>query len=146
MEAMGAGAASFGEDGTRLQCQWPTEIKYLQDSFRKFYLKERNGRQLTWLGFAGSADIRCAFPKIPGKEGGPLGKDRRYELNVTTYGMIILLLFNDIQPGEYLTFEEIHQRTAIPVQDLIRHLTILSVIPKVRVLKKEPNTKQVKQI
>ena len=144
MEAMGGGAASFGEDGTRLQCQWPPEIKYLQDSFTKFYLKERNGRQLSWLGFAGTADIRCTFPKVTGKDGGPLGKERRYELTVSTYGMIVLLLFNDLAPGEYLTFEEIQQQTLIPPPDLTRLLTILSVIPKARVLTKEPNTKQVK--
>jgi cullin 3 len=127
-----------------MQCQWPPEIKYLQESFTKYYLKERNGRQLTWLGFAGSADIRCIFPKIPGKEGGPLGKERRHELTVPTYGMIVLLIFNDLPTGQYLTFEEIQQRTQIAPLELSRILTVLAVIPKARVLSKEPNTKQVK--
>lgn len=144
METMGGSSATFGEDGTRMQCQWPPEIKYLQESFTKYYLKERNGRQLTWLGFVGNADIRCTFPKIPGKEGGPLGKERRHELTVSTYGMIVLLLFNDLPAGQYLTFEEIQQRTYITPLELSRVLTVLAVIPKSRVLTKEPNTKQVK--
>jgi cullin 3 len=144
MEAMGGGPTSFGEDGTRLQCTWPAEIRVLQESFRKFYLKERNGRQLSWLGFAGTADIRSNFPKVPGKEGGILGKERRYELNVSTYGMIVLLLFNDLAEGEYLSFEDIQQQTSIPIPDLTKLLVSLSVLPKARVLSKEPNTKQVK--
>jgi cullin 3 len=143
MESMGGGSATFGEDGSRLQCQWPQEIKSLQESFTKYYLKERNGRQLTWLGFAGTADIRCTFPKVPGKEGGPLGKERRHELTVPTYGMIVLLLFNDLPPGHYLTFEEIQQRTNISSTELRKILIVLAVIPKARVLIKEPAGKQV---
>jgi cullin 3 len=143
MESMGGGSAIFGEDGSRLQCQWPQEIKSLQESFTKYYLKERNGRQLTWLGFAGTADIRCTFPKVPGREVGPLGKERRYEITVPTYGMIVLLLFNDLAPGQYLTFEEIQQRTHISSAELRKILIVLAIIPKARVLTKEPNGKQV---
>jgi cullin 3 len=144
MEAMGGSAASYDGDGNRQHCNWPPEVKLLQDSFTKFYLKERNGRQLRWLGFAGTADIRCTFPKIPGKEGTPLGKERRHELTVSTYGMIVLMLFNDLPSGEFLSFEEIQERTLIPAADLQRLLTILSVIPKARVLTKDPISKQVK--
>jgi cullin 3 len=143
MEVMG-GSSSYGEDGTRVQCLWPAEIKLLQESFTKFYLKERNGRQLSWLGYVGTADIRCTFPKIPGKEGTPLGKERRHEINVSTYGMIVMLLFNDLGAGGSFTFEEIQQRTLIPPLDLQRVLTVLSVIPKAKVLNKDPATKQVK--
>jgi cullin 3 len=143
MESMGASGPSFGENGLRLQCQWPQEVKSLQDSFTKYYLKERNGRQLTWLAFVGTADIRCVFPKVPGKEG-LLGKERRYELQVSTYGMLVLLLFNDLAPGESLSLEQIQEATMIPPVDLARQLAILSVLPKARVLTKSPATKQVK--
>ncbi|KAL2060179.1 hypothetical protein VTL71DRAFT_9574 [Oculimacula yallundae] len=139
MESMG-GASSRGEDGTPISCSWPSEISNLQGSFKKYYLKERNGRKLTWLGFLGSADIKCVFPKIPGKEG-ILGRERRHELNVPTYGMIILLLFNDLADGESLTFEAIQQSTNIPPQDLSRMLFTLSVLPKARVLTKDPANK-----
>ena len=124
-----------------MSCSWPTEIMNLQESFKKFYLKERNGRKLTWLGFLGSADIKCVFPKIPGKEG-ILGRERRHELNVPTYGMIILLLFNNLADGESLTYEAIQQSTNIPPQDLSRMLFTLSVLPKARVLTKDPANKE----
>jgi cullin 3 len=143
MEVMG-GNASYDKEGTRVQCLWPPEVKKLQESFTKFYLKERNGRQLSWLGYVGTADIRCVFPKISGKEGTALGRERRHEINVSTYGMIVMLMFNDLSPGESLTFEEIQQRTLIPPLDLQRVLTVLSVIPKAKVLNKDPATKQVK--
>ncbi|RDL34783.1 Cullin-domain-containing protein [Venustampulla echinocandica] len=138
MEAMGGGNTR-GEHA-RQNCTWPSEISTLQESFKAFYLKERNGRMLTWLGFLGNADIRCVFPRVPGKEG-ILGRERRHELNVNTYGMIVLLLFNDLAQGEYLSFEEIQERTNIPTQDLSRMLYTLSVLPKARVLLKQPANK-----
>ncbi|KIN04667.1 hypothetical protein OIDMADRAFT_142515 [Oidiodendron maius Zn] len=141
MESMGS-ASTIAEDGTRHGCIWPSEIQALQESFKAFYLKERNGRTLTWLGFLGNADIKCVFPKIPGKEG-QLGKERRHEINVTTYGMIILLLFNGLDDGESLSFEEILEHTNIPQQNLAQLLYTLSVLPKCRVLNKQPPTKDV---
>lgn len=139
MESMGGGRS---DDGTRLSVEWPAGIKTVQDSFKKFYLKERNGRQLTWLGFIGSADIRCTFPKIAG-ETGVLSKERRHELSVPTYGMLVLLLFNELNSGDTLSFEEIQQRTRIPIADLTRLMTTLAVIPKAKVLNKEPANKTV---
>jgi cullin 3 len=142
MESMG-GSASRLEDGTQTSCNWPSEVQTLQESFKAFYLKERNGRRLTWLGFLGNADIRCVFPKIPGKEG-VLGRERRHEINMPTYGMVIVLLFNDLADDESLVFEEIQQRTNIPNQDLARMLHTLSVNPKAKVLRKEPDNKEVR--
>lgn len=142
MDSMG-GAVSRDENGVRNQYQWPPEIKMLQDSFTKFYLKERNGRQLTWLGFLGNAEIRCVFPKIPGKEG-MLGRERRYEITVSTSGMVVLLLFNDVPPGESLTFETIQEQTLIAPAELQRILFTLAVLPKAKVLNKEPATKSIK--
>ncbi|XXG95012.1 hypothetical protein Hte_001272 [Hypoxylon texense] len=134
------GRASF-TDGLKAALVYPREIQGLQDSFFKFYTMNRNGRVLNWVGSAGSADIKCIFPKMPGKTSGPLSKDRRYEINVTTYGMMVLLLFNDLAEDEWLSFEDIQQRTNIPQPDLINVLTPLSVIKAYRVLLKEPQTK-----
>lgn len=122
---------------------YPPEIRNLQESFFKFYSKDRTGRKLTWAATAGSADIKCLFPKIPGKSSGPLSKDRRYELTVSTYGMIILLLFNDLPEGEWLSLEDIEGRTNIPQTDLINALTSLSVVKTTKVLLKEPATKAI---
>jgi cullin 3 len=142
-EVMGRNPAQ--EDGGRVNCDFPPVIKRLQESFFKYYLKDRSGRVLTWVGSAGSADIKCVFPKVPGKESGPMSKDRRYELNVSTYGMIVLMLFNDLPEGESLGFDEIQAKTNIPTQDLIRTLGSLSIPPRSRVLAKEPLSKSVKQ-
>lgn len=138
------GMAPKSGDGARIECTWPPEIKRLQESFLKYYLTERNGRVLTWLGSLGSADIKCVFPKIPGKESGPLSKERRYELTVSTHGMVILLLFNDLPDEEWLSYEDIQAATNIPSGELNRALASLSLAPKSRVILKEPMNKTIK--
>ncbi|CAI4216324.1 unnamed protein product [Parascedosporium putredinis] len=129
--------------GDVVPCTYPEDIRKLQDSVKQHYLQNRIGRKLTWVGTLGSADIRCTFPPIPGKSG-VLARERRYEINVATYGMIVLMLFNDLDDGESLLFEEIQAKTNIPVADLARTLTSLSVVPKCRVLVKDPANKTVK--
>lgn len=133
-----------GPDGSVAPCTWPAEIQGLQASFLKYYLSERNGRVLTWVGNLGTADIKCVFPKVPGKETGPLSKERRYELTVSTHGMVVLMLFNELPEGEYLGFEEIQAATNIPAPELSRTLASLSLAPKSRVLLKDPMTKTIK--
>ncbi|KAL7629660.1 hypothetical protein AAE478_001183 [Parahypoxylon ruwenzoriense] len=135
------GRTSGLADGPKAKAIYPREIQGLQDSFFQFYTKNRNGRVLTWIGNLGNADIKCVFPKIPGKTTGPLSKERRYEVNVSTYGMIVLMLFNNTAEGEWLSFEEIQEKTNIPQPDLINVLTSLSVIKTYRILLKESQTK-----
>ncbi|KAI1302773.1 Cullin [Xylaria venustula] len=126
---------------TRSKATYPPEIQKLQKSFFEFYTKNRNGRILTWVGSAGSADIKCIFPKVPGKTSGPLSKDRRYEINVSTYGMIVLMLFNTTKDNEWLSFEDVQASTNIPQTDLVNVLTSLSSIKQFRILLKESQTK-----
>ncbi|KAJ4394353.1 hypothetical protein N0V93_003570 [Gnomoniopsis smithogilvyi] len=128
----------------KVECVWPVDIKRLQESFLKYYLSERNGRVLTWIGSLGSADIKCLFPKVAGKENGPLSKDRRYELTVSTHGMVILMLFNDLPEGQWLSYEDIQAATNIPSNELNRALASLTLSPKSRVLLKEPMNKMMK--
>ncbi|KAJ0419409.1 Cullin [Aspergillus carlsbadensis] len=120
-----------------LPCIFPREIETTKHSFEKFYLGKHSGRKLSWQPSMGTADIRATFQRSN-------GKTQRHELNVSTYAMVILLLFNDISTGESLTFEEIQARTRIPDNDLIRNLQSLAVAPKTRVLKKDPMSKDVK--
>ncbi|KAL7792964.1 Cullin [Trichoderma ceciliae] len=140
-EVMGR-AAQLGE-GPRMGCNYPHEVKRLQASFEQFYLTNRNGRKLTWIGTTGSADVKCTFPAIEGKSG-PLARERRYEMNVPTYGMVVLMLFNDLKNDEGLTFEEIQAKTNISTPDLTRALMAIAVAPKSRVLAKDPPTKNIK--
>jgi len=129
---------------SQVDCNYPPEITRLQESFHKFYLKDRSGRVLRWVGSAGNADMKCVFPKVPGHDKGPLSKERRYELNVPTYGMVVLMLFNDLPDGASLSLEEIQASTAIPTGELVRALASLSIPLKSRVLLKTPQSKQVK--
>lgn len=140
-EAMGR-SSQAGNITAPAACTYPQEIERLHSSVTAYYLQSRNGRKLTWVGGLGSADLRCVFPAIPGKSG-VLAKERRYEINVPTYGMIVLLLFNDIG-DKALSFEEIQAKTNIPPQDLTRTLAALAVAPKCRVLAKEPQNKTVR--
>ncbi|KAE8369440.1 Cullin [Aspergillus caelatus] len=133
MEAM----SSIKGDDVQLSCIFPKEIDNLRQSFEQFYLSKHNGRKLSWQASMGTADIRATFHRSNGKV-------QRHELNVSTYAMVILLLFNDVPQGESLTYEEIQARTRIPDHDLIRNLQSLAVAPKTRVLKKDPMSKDVK--
>lgn len=126
------------KDGhVQLACTFPKGIESLKQSFEKFYLSKHSGRKLSWQAGMGTADIRATFKRSN-------GKTQRYELNVSTYALIILSLFNDLPDHESYTFEEIQGRTSIPNNDLIRNLQSLAVAPKTRVLKKEPMSKDVR--
>ncbi|KAI1266879.1 Cullin-domain-containing protein [Xylariaceae sp. FL1019] len=120
---------------------FPATVQQLQKSFLEFYSKSRNGRVLTYVGSAGNADIKCTFPKVAGKTSGPLSKERRYEINISTYGMVVLPLFNNLKEDEWLSFEDIQAATQIPHADLINTLTSISVMKPYKLLVKEPPTK-----
>jgi cullin 3 len=139
LETMG-GSAEDGEG--RPRCNFPPAVEKVKRGFEKFYNQKHSGRQLSWLANMGSADIRATFRKVPQKDGS--FKERRHELNVPTYGMVILLLFNDLAADQHLTFEEIQAQTNIPPSDLIRNLQSLAVASKTRILVKEPMSKDVK--
>ena len=125
------------EDGTpRLQCVYPTELENLKQSFEKFYLNKHSGRALKWLPSMGTVEIRATFK-------GTNGKSRKHELNVSTFGTIILMLFNQAEPGFTMTFKEIQAATNIPKNELARNLQSLAVAPKTRVLKKEPMSREI---
>ncbi|KAI9886364.1 MAG: hypothetical protein M1823_001818 [Watsoniomyces obsoletus] len=126
------------------KCSFPPEIERIKRSFENFYHGKHTGRRLTWHANAGSADIKAIFPAIPDSKDPALRKERRHELNVSTYAMVILLLFNDMPSGSKLSYEEIQAKTMIPSGDLVRNLQSLAVAPKTRILVKEPMTKDVK--
>lgn len=121
---------------SRPVCNFPPVVEQVKKGFEKFYLGKHSGRALSWHGNMGTADIRLYYKKAD-------GRTMKHELNVSTYGMVILLLFNDLAEDEKLSFEEIQARTNIPDHDLIRNLQSLAVNPKTLVLKKEPMSKDV---
>ena len=129
-------APAFGAGDRRSSCIFPSSVDSVKQGFEKFYLGKHSGRQLTWQANMGTADIRAYFPESKGKV-------KTRELNVSTYAMVILLLFNDLPPGASITCEEIQGKTNIPFNELTRNLQSLAVAPKTRVLIKEPMSKDV---
>ena len=125
------------QDGSpKTACVFPPIVDKLRNSFEQFYLSKHNGRALSWQANMGTADIRATFKRANGKV-------QRHELNVSTYAMVILLLFNDLEAGASLSFEEIQAHTNIPSHDLIRNLQSLAVAAKTRILKKHPMNKDI---
>ncbi len=125
------------EGDTRPTCIFPPQIERVKQGFEKFYLDKHSGRKLTWQAHMGTADLRAYFPECKGAK-------KTREINVSTYAMVILLLFNDLPKGDYLTCEDIQAQTNIPLNELSRNLQSLGVAPKTRVLKKDPMSKDVK--
>ena len=64
---------------------------------------------------------------------------KKHELTVSTYQMVILLLFND---RDSLSYKELREATNIPIADLKRNLVALSSA-KYKILEKEPDNKKV---
>lgn len=118
-------------DSAAATCIYPPEIEERKKLFEKFYLNRHSGRQLTWLPSHGTADIKVTFGK------------RKYELNVSTYAMVILLQFNNLQDDESLSYQDLLSTTSIPESELMRNLQSLACA-KYKILAKEPKSRDVK--
>uniref|UniRef100_A0AAY4D8V1 Cullin family profile domain-containing protein n=1 Tax=Denticeps clupeoides TaxID=299321 RepID=A0AAY4D8V1_9TELE len=116
-----------------------------------FYLAKHSGRQLTLQHHMGSADLNATFyGPIKKEDGSDMGvggaqvtgsNTRKHILQVSTFQMTILMLFNN---REKCTFEEIQQETDIPERELVRALQSLACgKPTQRVLTKEPKSKEI---
>jgi cullin 3 len=106
-------------------CTLPPLLVKASKLFEQFYLSRHSGRKLTWQPSLGNADLRVTF------------KARKHDLNVSSFALVILLLFEDIEEGEFLTYEEIKSATKIPDGELQRNLQSLACT-KYKVLKKHP--------
>lgn len=137
----GFNSASENMSNSHSSCIFPPAIERVRRGFEKFYGERHSGRVLTWQANMGTADLRATFPKVPTKDG---TRERRHEINVSTYSMVILLLFNQCPNDSALTFEDIQTQTNIPTNELARNLQSLAVAPKSRILIKEPMSKDIK--
>ena len=107
-------------------CNFPPSILETCTNFESFYYNIHTGRRLTWHANLGTADIKCQF-------------NRRHEINVTTYQMCILLLFNS---KNEISVRDIADITKIHLPDLKRHLLSLCV-PTFRILNKSSKSKDI---
>eukprot|EP00624_Nannochloropsis_granulata_P005841 evm.model.NODE_4175_length_6537_cov_28.057673.4 len=90
-------------------------------AFQTFYHQKHNGRKVSWQASMGNADICATF------SGG-----RKHDLQVHTYSVCILMLFNE---RDSLSYEDIHKATQIPENELRRNLISIST-NKHRILRK----------
>jgi cullin 3 len=112
-------------------CNLPPEIVTVCEKFWAYYLGTHSGRRLTWQTNMGTADIKAT-----------VGKGQKHELNVSTYQMCVLMLFNS---ADGLTYKEIEQATEIPASDLKRCLQSLACVKGKNVLRKEPMSKDISE-
>jgi cullin 3 len=112
-------------------CSLPSEILLVCEKFRAYYLGTHSGRRLTWQTNMGTADIKATF-----------GKGQKHELNVSTYQMCVLMLFNS---DDGITYKYIEQATQIPATDLKRCLQSLACVKGKNVLRKEPMSKDISE-
>jgi len=102
------------------QCQLPLDVTGGRDAYQTFYNQKYGGRKLTWQTHMGSAILKANLP---------LGTR---DLNVSTYQMCILVLFNT---HSSLTLDVIRKACEIPEIEMRRHLLSLCT-PKIRLVLK----------
>ena len=102
-------------------CQLPPEVTAVHAAFCSFYATKHSGRKLVWQTSLGTADLKARFAT------------GRYELNVSTYQMALLMRFNGA--GNETQSLEALSELGIPANDLKRHLVSLCT-PKHRILRK----------
>ncbi|KAG9137444.1 hypothetical protein Leryth_019871 [Lithospermum erythrorhizon] len=110
-------------------CNLPTDILGVCEKFKTYYLGTHTGRRLSWQTNMGTADLKATF-----------GKGQKHELNVSTYQMCVLMLFNN---ADSWTYRDIEQATEIPASDLKRSLQSLACVKGKNVLRKEPMSKDI---
>lgn len=81
--------------------QMPTDIMNALGTFEKFYSNKHTGRSLIWKHQLAHCQIRARFPK----------GDK--ELVVSSFQAIVLLLFNELDEGESLSYAAIKQSTGL---------------------------------
>ncbi|KAF8340363.1 Cullin-domain-containing protein [Cantharellus anzutake] len=106
-------------------CKFANDMVFSCKMFERFYLSRHSGRRLSWQPSLGNADLKVTF------------KSRRHDLNVSTYALIVLLLFEEVTPEEHLSFEDIKDSASIPDAELRRTLQSLACA-KFKILKKHP--------
>lgn len=113
---------------TTTPCIVPVVAQKAFEVFRKFYLAQHSGRQLTLQTHMGSADLNAVFYPQAKKEemaascSGPTIK--KHILQVSTHQMTILMLFNK---RSMLSFQDLLQETQIGQKELMRAIQSLAL-------------------
>ncbi|KAI9224761.1 Cullin [Blastocladiella britannica] len=119
----GSRAAAELAAGPAAAVVYPDAVRAMMTVFEEYYAKRFSRRVLTWMPSLGTADVTAYY------------KAKR-ELSVTTYTMVVLMLFNR---HDTWTYEDMLTETGIPAPELKRTLQSVSV-GKVALLTKSPMT------
>ncbi|KAL1732356.1 Cullin [Schizophyllum commune] len=111
-------------------CAMPGVLLKSCQAYERFYMSQHSGRRLTWQPSLGHADVRVRF------------NARTHDLNVSTMALVVLLLFEDVEDDQFLTYGEIKEATGIADAELQRHLQSLACA-KFKILKKHPHSRDV---
>ncbi|KAI9867471.1 MAG: hypothetical protein M1813_009030 [Trichoglossum hirsutum] len=102
----------------------PQVIIKTYERFQKFYFEKHSGRKLSWLWHLCKGELKATYCK---------GVKTPYTLQVSTFQMAILLLFND---SDTVTYEEIEKSTELskeyldPNLGLFLKAKILTISPE----------------
>jgi len=107
------------------QCRLAQELLPVHEAFEAYYLSKHTGRKLTWQTNMGTADLKARF-----------NERNWHELNVSTYQMCVLMLFNRT---DTISLDDARE-LKIPESELKRHLISLCT-PKHRILRKSSKGK-----
>lgn len=144
-KAMTKDYKDFANTDGRIDFIWPAKLRDTMKSFEEFWLtgKRNDNKALYWYPKFGLMDLRITYPS------------RMYEINLSTFGGVIMMLFAPqstdangdavlaFEEQRELTYEEIYELTKIPEADLKRQLRSIAVAPRLRLLVKIPMSKDV---
>lgn len=113
-----------------LPLTFPPPLLPALELYQTFYDSRHSGRRLTWQGLLGSADL-----KVRTRKG-------QWEVNLSTLGMVVLLAFSDLPPGDILSYNDLKTQTSLPDAELARTLQSLAC-GKHRLLVKHPKGRDI---
>jgi cullin-4 len=109
----------------------PMEVAKQIDTYDQYYKLKHTGRRLTWKHALAHSVVTARFAKGAPKE-----------ISVSAFQAIVLLLFNDVKPGEPLSYTTIRDATGLVDAELQRTLQSLACA-QYRVLTKHPKGREV---
>lgn len=110
----------------------PDEVAMQIERFDKHYKGKHTGRVLTWKHSLAHCSVKAVFPKGP------------KELLVSAFQAVVLLMFNGVETGSALTYDQLSTGTGLTGGELDRTLQSLAC-GKARVLTKHPKGRDVKK-
>ncbi|OAX85515.1 hypothetical protein ACJ72_00104 [Emergomyces africanus] len=113
-----------------VQVKIPKSISNAMEGFEQFYNNKYNGRKLHWKHSLAHSQLKARFPR----------GDK--DIIVSSFQAIVLLIFNDVEDGDTLSYSEIREATGLPDIELKRTLQSLACA-KYRVLTKRPKGREV---